>query len=541
MICDRCKRFKAKDPSVTCTVLEGYPCAPCKERERIRRKIRQLEEELTNLKAQYKTLASATNAIHDPFIHTFPPEIASHIFRLSLPTLNFGEHGPTTTDQLSSERTEWAVPLRLGAVSHKWRQLAWETPDLWQTVFIHIHPSTGQFLAKSLPGLLREWLERSAVLPLTILVDDFRYSDRTDLDDASTEDEFSDDSTSDMSEFPTNQIIEILNFDSDRWRHLHISAGPHIFERFSCSTQPPQLVDLDLTLNLPLFKHPIPKFLIESKLNPTHLKLTGFPLTSINVRWDNITHATLCKTSIEECIDFLRRASSLEYYHICTPSGVHDSMIDFGNPIIQPRLRSLNLATSYATRILEAIHLPSLEEWTQDMGGLRIPTATMLSLLERSGCFLNVLNLENVPLPSQDLDTLLQALPSLEILRLCFKWGFLDISIMNDIITRIFCATPGGNLSVEVAKPDYLLPCLQFIEIMPFAPYLWDRLPQLYRQGQRKSLKLKSAAFKSHITDETASQLLQLLDEGVDLQILDKTVGGDFLKNFRIGKHDGGV
>jgi len=537
MICDRCKGFKAKDRSVPCTVLEGHPCAPCKERERIRRKIGQLEEELTNLKAQYKTLASATNTIHDPFIHKFPPEIASHIFRLSLPVLNFGEHGPRATNQLSG-RTQWAVPLRLGAVSRKWRQLAWETPDLWQTVFIHIHPSTSHFLAQSLPGLLREWLERSAVLPLTILFHDFRYSDQTNLDDAWTEDEFSDDSTSDMSEFPTNQILEILNFDSDRWRNLHISAGPHIFGRFSCSIQPPQLVDLDLTLNLSLSQDPIPKFLIGSELNPTHLKLTGFPLTSINVHWDNITHATLCKTRIEECIDFLRRASSLEYCHICTPSEVHDSMIDFGKPIIQPRLRSLNLATSYATSILEAIHLPSLEEWTQDMGGLRIPTAVMLSLLERSGCFLKVLNLENVPLPSQDLDALLQALSSLEVLRLCFKWGFLDISIMNDIITRIFCAAPGCNLSVEAAIPDYLLPRLQSIEIMPFAPYLWDQLPQLYRQGQRKTLKLKSAAFKSHITDETASQLLQLLDEGVDLQILDETVGGDFLENFKIRIHE---
>ena len=29
------------------------------------------------------------NTIHDPFIHKFPPEIGSHIFRLCLPTLHF--------------------------------------------------------------------------------------------------------------------------------------------------------------------------------------------------------------------------------------------------------------------------------------------------------------------------------------------------------------------------------------------------------------------------------------------------------------------
>ena len=37
------------------------------------------------------------------------------------------------------------------------------------------------------------------------------------------------------------------------------------------------------------------------------------------------------------------------------------------------------------------------------------------------------------------------------------------------------------------------------------------------------------------ISDETALQLLKLTNEGVDLQILDRTAkgGGDFLENFR--------
>ena len=46
---------------------------------------------------------------------------------------------------------------------------------------------------------------------------------------------------------------------------------------------------------------------------------------------------------------------------------------------------------------------------------------------------------------------------------------------------------------------------------------------------------LKSSANGSHITDETALQLLNLTNEGVDLQILDIMTegGGDFLENFR--------
>jgi hypothetical protein len=41
--------------------------------------------------------------------------------------------------------------------------------------------------------------------------------------------------------------------------------------------------------------------------------------------------------------------------------------------------------------------------------------------------------------------------------------------------------------------------------------------------------------------DETALQLLQLVDEGVDLQISDQSIGGDFLENFRNGTHKQGV
>jgi len=68
-----------------------------------------------------------------------------------------------------------------------------------------------------------------------------------------------------------------------------------------------------------------------------------------------------------------------------------------------------------------------------------------------------------------------------------------------------------------------------------FSPFSWDCIPQLYHQGYWRSLTLRSAAEESHISDDTALQLLELTDEGVNLQILNKTtrMEGDFLENFR--------
>ena len=109
---------------------------------------------------------------------------------------------------------------------------------------------------------------------------------------------------------------------------------------------------------------------------------------------------------------------------------------------------------------------------------------------------------------------------------------------MDDILAQLFNSPSNGTTSSEEVNRQTFLPRLQFMECITScttAPFSWNFIPQLYRQGHRRSLTLKSAAWESQISDETALQLLKLADEGVDLQILDKTTnaGGDFLENFR--------
>jgi len=171
------------------------------------------------------------------------------------------------------------------------------------------------------------------------------------------------------------------------------------------------------------------------------------------------------------------------------------------------------------------------------------PVAAMLSLFERSGCFLKVLTLDSdgIPPPAKGLEDLLQTMLSLERLCLVFslRWWNEDTALLDDILIRIFHTMPGnGAVSPKGATQKPFLPHLQVMDCRsynnePVALFSWDRIPQHYRQGKRRSLTLKSAALKGHITDETALQLLQLVDEGVDLQIVDEERGSDFLENFR--------
>jgi hypothetical protein len=516
-LCSHCGEFGPEDRLLTCDVLDGGQCSPCKERAAIRHQIKQL-------KAQHDTIGTAMNAVHDPFIHKLPPEIGSRILHLSLPTLNTGEHQRKATSGPGSDI--WARPLKLGSVCRKWRQLAWATPHLWTTLYIGIKPSMTQAMAESLPGLLHEWLGRTGAFPLTV------YFFHKDWDIALSDDDLPRDikTRKNALEVATGLAIDILNLHSGRWRNLHLTAGADIIKCFFSSAKAKQLVSLELAARTLL---PMPEFMTESELNVTHLKLNHFPLTLINVRWDNITHATLSEVTIRKGLDLLRQAPSLEYYCLSTCARRD---IGFINPVLHPRLRSLRLSeTSYTEGVLNKINLPSLEEWTPNTSGERHSIAAMLSFVRRSGCSIKVLNLDNLVTLSE-VEKLLQKLPSLERLRLRFWLTHGDEeAVMDDILIRIFDSVPEDCTS----KP--FLPHLQFIECKmgnPVPPFSWDYIPIFYRNDHRRSLALRAFADKSHMTEETAAQLLQLVDEGVDLQIIDELKGGNFLENFRNRMHE---
>ena len=506
-------------------MLEGGPCSPCKEREVIRKQIKQLEKEISKLKAKHDALGSRMNEIHDPFIQKFPPEIGAHIFRLFLPTLDFEDN------YIWPEPETFTRVLRLGAVCRKWRQLAWTTPDLWDTIYVTIQPSMKHSLAQSLPGLLREWLSRSGIRPVTIF---FHHSRCSEESEDSPSHDSSDESTAETLASVTDLVIEVINLHSGQWRNLHLHVSADIPERLCGSIQPSQLLHLELGIDGG--SSPTPKFVMKSKPFPTKLTLTEFPPTTIDIGWDNITHAMLWDLTADECLEVLQRAPALEY---CQAQLQDDATSDnLGTTILHRRLRSLS--SSYnGTRFLKAINIPSLEEWTHNTRGDPLPVTAMVSLLKRSGCCLKILNLQHIRAPPDDLFILFQVMPSLERLQLHF-WSVLNADgVMDDILARIF-NSPSINSTIpsEDTHRGSFLPYLQFIECTTgyeTAPFSWNHIPQLYRQGHRRSLTLKSTAKESHISDEIALELLKLTDEGVDLQILDTTTGahGDFLENFR--------
>jgi hypothetical protein len=307
-------------------------------------------------------------------------------------------------------------------------------------------------------------------------------------------------------------------------------------ERLCGSVSPNQLFGLELGVDDE--SSLTQKFAMKHKPFPTFLTLLNFSPTSIDIGWDNITHAFLYNMNTNECLEVVKRAPALEY---CAVTPGDDATVNLDTITLHSRLRSLK-CSSEETTFLEAINVPALEEWIQNTDGGPLPLTAMVSLLRRSGCCLKILNLQHVSASFNNLSILFQAMPSLERLQIQF-WTFNDANgVMDDILGRIFNSPPSDSaISSEEATCQSFLPRLQFIEcttsITMLAPFSWNHIPQLYRQGHlgRRSLTLRSAAEESDMTDETALQLLKLADEGVDLQILDQTPerGGDFLENFR--------
>ena len=510
-LCSRCKGVDVEDVPVACTMLEGGPCAACEERSDIRSQIKQLEEEIIKLKKKHYALGTTMNAIHDPFIHKLPPEIGSLIFRLCIPTSH------RTVIQSNWAVDELPQAMRLGAVCQKWRELAWATPNLWETLSIAVGSSKWRTLARSLPGLIGEYLDRSGVLPLTILFSQLSW----EISDNDMEkDEFND---------AINRIIEVLNLHSGRWRNLYLDtdADANIIERLSGSMHPTQLLRLELAVCGR--RSPTQNFMMKSKPFPKHLTLDNFSPTSIDIGWDNITHTTLSNLSANECVEVLRRAPAVEHLNALEFRGELDEPPVNDNAFtVYPRIRSLDLSDKTA-KFLDMITIPALEEWTHCPED-RLPVNAMVSLIKRSGCCLKILNLEYISPRSQNLPTLFQAMPSLERLQIDFRNRNVN-DVMNDILVRIFRSPLHESAISADASGDTFLPRLQFMECK--TRFSWDRVPQLYRQGHRHSLTLKYPTNKSQTSDETAMELLKLVDEGAKFLISDNVKGGDFLANLR--------
>ena len=183
------------------------------------------ESEVNKRRSRHRYLR--TNTSHDPFILKFPPEIASHIFCLSMKESDY------EPEYFGINVKTLPTPFILGSVCQGWRQLAWSTPQLWSTISISL---TEPPKSKGLKAIvfINDWLQRSRTLPLDLWVRDYGRPERP------------------ISPEHYGPIIDALNQHSGRWHTLYLRLTTRSFFGLFCGTfTPSNLRSLHLIHFLP--------------------------------------------------------------------------------------------------------------------------------------------------------------------------------------------------------------------------------------------------------------------------------------------------
>jgi len=483
--CSRCDT-KVLRPE-RCTVLDGKLCAACTEDMELEKKIQEHEIAIEKIHTMRRALRTTMNENHDRLIPKFPPEIISHIFLQYCPPSEF-------VDVYDS-------PLYLGAVCQKWRQLAWATPNLWTSLRIAPFEKYESNL-DDLPQLIKEWLERSSTLPLTIVIED--HCDWLDI-----------------CLRRNDEVINTLNKHSARWRDIHFEIPAKHLHLFSGSSQGNILRRLVLSHPFPWDKVSI--FSMKSKPSPTDLTLRKFDLSYVNILWDNLTVASIYNLGVDECFELIRRAPLLETLRLQLINPSSNIFTVPNTRIVHPHLHSLELSgirtETVVAELLDSLSLPSLEQWEWTRIISSFPLDNMISFVGCCSSRLKALTISIDGLDHHQVITFLSHLSSLEFLNLRAATPTDESKFLN-----LLCASTQSPL---------FLPHLQSLEFVCGLSFSWQSLLQIFAVPRWKTLRVKINTWILHLNnDETTKLLLELVEEGIDLSIIndDKT---DLLQEYK--------
>ncbi|KIM44059.1 hypothetical protein M413DRAFT_443120 [Hebeloma cylindrosporum] len=311
-----------------------------------------------------------------------PPEILTEIFRLAC---QLEDGGPPLT------------PLFFGGICKEWREIAWATPLLWNTLSLHVsrkaHGSQVQ--------LLRDWLMRANASPLFIKLtsDDEHESIFCSL----------------------RAIMDVLVTRSIYWNSLDCLLPPqchdilknnHFPMLTSVSVRPPKGT-------ISTFSEPPNMFLSAPKL--LDVDLSGYNFSAMMLPWEQLRRFKTQFLTVAECLKVLKRSPNLKECHL---ESVYSPEI-FPSPVSLDTFYSelehldITLIKGAAVSLLDSITLPSLNQLrVHYTGAAGFTLSSIHSLVLRSSCNLQRLCIEKQHLRDEDLIPCLESVPSLCYLRL---------------------------------------------------------------------------------------------------------------------------
>jgi hypothetical protein len=411
-------------------------------------------EELNKLLKIQAEAREHVNQHHDPLAH-LPVEIISHIFAIYTEDVN-SQYEPI------SLYVERGGPLLLGAVSKFWRQVAFTTPHLWNTVNIHILSND------NLPTkveLTKEWLARSRELPLHLSLGYPTWNEN------------------DSELNPLIPLFNELQHVSSRWRTLFLGFSPSLYPTFlgqvTCAPTLETLTLIDSLEEEGDFHLPHTPLL-------KHLDIdVSVPFSSISIDWSGLTTVEAHQILMGEYFDILQLSEGLKSFRLSGLIGHREYSLPT-TPLTHSTLRELYLETdemrmhpSELVTMFDLATFPSLEKFRYNSGSrTSFPKSAIRSVFNRSRCQLTHFDLSGDLRngTTNDLISILSDLPTITHFKLHdFYCGRLDDGLMSDmLLRRLTPIRPSESIHI-----DRLLPRLESLEFRGYKGFSWSCLASL--------------------------------------------------------------
>ncbi|CAA7270682.1 unnamed protein product [Cyclocybe aegerita] len=491
-------------------------CPSCHKLKSINSKLTEAKQLVEQLVAEKVAIKVELNMAHDPVTGKLPVEVTVRVFSVAMS--DWGRLPTPLYEGISR------VPLLFGAVSRRWREIAWSTPSLWTEVDICISSTR----VTTQMDLLKEWLERSGQLPLLIgLCCSQRCSEIDSI-------------------YFTNKAIDILNQHSARWKDLILDIPVQCIRRLGGDVESgSRLTDIAI--------YPSPeqsqpdRHLTKLHLpNATPRNVTCADLTfrGLEINWAKVTKVDLKLLFVDECLQLFRVAPQLMD---CIIGGIVPGSDTYPIPsrlLVLNSLKRLSISFDNVTpsMLLSHIQTPFLEDVIYcgpDLIGLK-------SLIIRSSCPLSSLSFSFIGAQSPEVVDLLRNTARLKDLDL--EYCHLTDEFFDLLATT--ASLPPGGLG------EGFLPLLTQLKISnPTIDFSWNAFASMLAPtgsepegNHRRPLSKVSFYLERHLhigpgpyIDEVAvSRLLKAIQQGVHLSIRQGSGYLDLLeesRKFHEGRH----
>ncbi|KAF4612191.1 hypothetical protein D9613_004568 [Agrocybe pediades] len=489
-------------------------CEACTRVKKLTSEVEEAAEKLKELIALLQRAKTDMNHHHSSSVSKLPPEILSTIFEVytsdALP--------PCLQDEIEFDVPEHdvlSIPLVLSHVCHRWRQVAFSTPQIWTMFTISLDRCDG---SQAEQDIISAWIGRTRNHPLTIHLHSSLEEDyHTALPKSS--------------HLPA---LQVLASSSRQWRHFSARVPTYVLEYLGTQAQDIPLIE---TVGIGL----------------RALQMDDAPIA--HQLWRAVTTMRIEHISTEECLFLISSSPNLV---TCIfediDAGGDEALWHSGQPVTEHlKIQHFTYDSSECCHLFYRVKLPNLRSLTCVGEGFTEEWSTILPVFfANSGLEkLEVFRLPSDSFTFAQLQSLLSRTPALTHLSLVCDGDHKEVvdGLLEHLQATVITILSGPGQSHRPFLPNLTSlelemrggPCFPWEKVTPcFAHIMLSSLPKEFMLRRLSSLKVVDTADLWEGANEDAEggrliphnvleHLIMAMRKGVEITFLDSE-GYDLLE-----------